>query len=1144
MSQLPALETLCLDLRSSQTVIVCPQTNRYQVIAEQLCGSLQQVTGHRPNVVADIAEEGELGKGPILVLGNLMDSQLARSLYYQAYDFTDHSWPSPGGHVVRTLRDPLGTGAHVIVLGGSDPEGVADAADELISIVKQSGPEMHYLNHVKLGRWAEEINSYTAALLADEDGVWERVGGAGSWFFMRNITKAALGFLRTGDEGYLPLFLREFRYFTDHDAKNISAKVTSGTMSAVHGFLHAILMVWDLVRDHDFFDDATRRQVDEAMLAIYRHPQEGPARILDDSCRWEVRSNHGTISGLDAFFGGRYYLRRFGLEEGSHWMRIARRFFETQMHSSKPLEDNWAHQWSFSMYNTLIYALASGRNDYVKSEHFTKAAERALLAYPNGCAPFGYLSACSEATGDMGYLSGAGNAETVARQSAAMSPRDFELIRSFCTGREPQDKSDLLGVASAEVAELWNDTVHQRGLNPGEIFSTTVPDKDRFDVISIREGWGADDFHLIVEGISGGHHAHFDASCIKFMLEEGVLWLGQGEHASDKGFAWSGGGCPLGVTTTVRAENGVAVTFNGSGPENLHRYARRLYAVQCGDYLGSGTALERLGATDWQRHVLRKRGAWTLVIDSVLSRDAGELWAQRYWHVNGEVSKADDGPIYRQSADGKQLSLHLHSVGINDARTDEKGCHVETVRCNVQDNSRITFATLFQVTAGSAAASYRLDSQGDTCRIRSDGGVDIITLSNAGTGLNIESPTGKSTLGQADGDEQSAMPGKVELLPLTVTASKVSLVAREMKLGAKPIRIVAARDDGTIACGNDDGEVAVFNAEGKPVLQAAFDSEISALHISDSNLLVGEDRGALTCLSLDGTQRWQVVIPYEVRTWEYYSQGKTRLRELVSADINDDGRQEVLACCADRGLYAFDDQGKQLWRVQIRDGLPSAMTLGEFRGQRAIYLGTSDIFIHGWCLVFSGKGEELKWFARPDLLNWGFHCQMRDIRFADINGDGRPEIINALDTSCRQLIVYNDGLLDTRDHDVLWDADVAGSPDAILIIPGHGRSDNAAMVVCCSSSGYVSAFDGGTGERLWYCFVGEAGQFLSTHGSDAIVAVSKPGRMFMIDYEGELIGCNDLGTEVTAMLRPGDHRKSTTVPIGTSDGRVLVLGEM
>ena len=48
----------------------------------------------------------------------------------------------------------------------------------------------------------------------------------------------------------------------------------------------------------------------------------------------------------------------------------------------------------------------------------------------------------------------------------------------------------------------------------------------------------------------------------------------------------------------------------------------------------------------------------------------------------------------------------------------------------------------------------------------------------------------------------------------------------------------------------------------------------------------------------------------------------------------------------------------------------------------------------------------------------------------------------------------------------------------------------------------------------------------------------------MIDYEGELIGCNDLGTEVTAMLRPGDHRKSTTVPIGTSDGRVLVLGEM
>ena len=89
---------------------------------------LAGLTHHTPGVVLDSTAVRDLGPGPILVLGNMIDSQLARKLYFEAYDFTDAAWPGRGGHAVRTIRDPLATGAHVVILGGSDAAGVADAA--------------------------------------------------------------------------------------------------------------------------------------------------------------------------------------------------------------------------------------------------------------------------------------------------------------------------------------------------------------------------------------------------------------------------------------------------------------------------------------------------------------------------------------------------------------------------------------------------------------------------------------------------------------------------------------------------------------------------------------------------------------------------------------------------------------------------------------------------------------------------------------------------------------------------------------------------------------------------------------------------------------------------------------------------------
>jgi len=104
-ADLPLQAELCIDLAASGTAIVCPPTEAYQSIAKRLAQTLEQVTKHRPRIVMDTILPDELGSGPIIVMGNMMDSQFARSLYLQAYDFIDYAWPSMGGCCVRTIRD-------------------------------------------------------------------------------------------------------------------------------------------------------------------------------------------------------------------------------------------------------------------------------------------------------------------------------------------------------------------------------------------------------------------------------------------------------------------------------------------------------------------------------------------------------------------------------------------------------------------------------------------------------------------------------------------------------------------------------------------------------------------------------------------------------------------------------------------------------------------------------------------------------------------------------------------------------------------------------------------------------------------------------------------------------------------------------
>ena len=186
-----------------------------------------------------------------------------------------------------------------------------------------------------------------------------------------------------------------------------------------------------------------------------------------------------------------------------------------------------------------------------------------------------------------------------------------------------------------------------------------------------------------------------------------------------------------------------------------------------------------------------------------------------------------------------------------------------------------------------------------------------------------------------------------------------------------------------------------------------------------------------------------------------------------------------------------------MWKASVEWGVYTAMSVGTYHGRFALLGGTSQPSIWGRCLLYGAEGKVLAHYARPDLQSWCTPSQFRDMRLADLDGDGKAEIINAVDTDCRQLVVYNE------DGKILWDADVAGSAEAVAVASADGTRDRwwstapRRRATCTPSTGR-------TGTRRWACFVGEPTHFVAPTSGGRVIAAARSGRVFAIGHDGEL----------------------------------------
>ena len=149
---------------------------------------------------------------------------------------------------------------------------------------------------------------------------------------------------------------------------------------------------------------------------------------------------------------------------------------------------------------------------------------------------------------------------------------------------------------------------------------------------------------------------------------------------------------------------------------------------------------------------------------------------------------------------------------------------------------------------------------------------------------------------------------------------------------------------------------------------------------------------------------------------------------FVFADLNGDGQADLVDANADWDTSLFDQE--MFWYENPGTGKPAQLkpwprhsiwkstefypkpqtAIGDYDGDGLLDLATqTQNFIH----FFRGKSKSpVAWqhirAAKPDFIQW----LGRPVKFADLNGDGRPDLVGAL--------IHNDGNLPKDKASVFW----------------------------------------------------------------------------------------------------------------------------
>lgn len=995
--------------------------------------------------IEDLHEDRSLREftGPVIVWGNLANSDAVRELYFECLVMTDLRYPGAGGYELRTLINPFGRGGNLLYLGYSDAVGHETGGKRFLA---KLAPTVPHLNDIQAN--GLPMADFQVEMIRDASFP------ALDWMITANpiIThKGYLAFL-TGDAD-LQAQTREVW------AKIVAYGVPPGdhNIKDLHLRTSMLVSVFRLQETAGLVPEDLRGPILNYLLE-WTYSDQGIVKmdIPENTTPGVQRQNHGTIPALALAYLSAY-LHDFYPErtEPDEWDELVDRIFEPYADGGwKNASEGICHGWWLEQPVLLEYGLLDRQHRYFTHDGARRAADCAIAVTNN----FGWLSSSGDVNLTRSFAGGS------LRTAAAWyrDPRytfvhrlapDFHalrmhqfLSRTFDIGlgvEEPETGLTLIPLDSI----VHHGATHHRDIAPWMFENApTAPVEQCFDKVAFRSGWTPDDAYLLIDGIGGGSHAYADALDLVEYSRLGYSFL-----VSETG--------PKFPETDHHAV--VTVARNGVS-DSIPCFAEWEEATWDAD---KRTGYARLvlrgnnGAT-WTRELffLDERGL--VIHDHVRAESDGDYTIQSNLRTPGYVTWEGGRTVARrQPADGSQVTFALQPIGpaiaapyvverdhsvhirhrhdVEDLRLEDDNVAAWERRYGIEETvisiTRMRVHAHLQPGEGVSFVHYaharRADDPDPTMAVDGAG-----TISLHGLGEPLELTTHCP----------------IELEPTSLVTiggpQPFPISAKEWAHTEDAVKKLVPLAKGDLVVATESGQVQQLDPTGAVRWQATLTGPVHDADAGAELLFVGHGDASLTALRLsDGKLAWTYEIeriPSSCSWWEW----PTPAAFAVVAARSDSGFDGVVIGCGDIQMRRFDAAGNLLWDFRYVNGIPGTIELLDVNGD-----GVDEIVVGGevmsncsHCRVVDAAGRQLQ-----EIEVEGWTSRMTALTVAH----GDPTYLAFGATRGRNLYFLHTDPAAEALLQVRWMRRMPGAVTAVLIDPAHER------VVVGNTLGLLVAFD-------------------------------------------------------------------------------------
>ena len=326
--------------------------------------------------------------------------------------------------------------------------------------------------------------------------------------------------------------------------------------------------------------------------------------------------------------------------------------------------------------------------------------------------------------------------------------------------------------------------------------------------------------------------------------------------------------------------------------------------------------------------------------------------------------------------------------------------------------------------------------------------------------------------------------------------------------GINALHIAETATGPTVLAACEDGALKAFDRSGQAVWSYDAGAPVNTVHSGllragePIRIVLGCEDESVHAIDPDTRETvWRHQVEYGHQYWPWWSWYNAAIFRVFVDDLDGDGDGEVVVTSGNIRVRLLDASGSERWNYRTDHGLFLTYETADLDGdgKKEIVGGNDFLSSNSQCRVIGADGEEKHAFE-----NAGWTSQLRDVLIADIDGDGKLEVVCAASRQ-ESLRVHS-----FEEKACRWGVSLGEIPVGLALLQG-----TAGPVLFAATEGSTAVGISPTGDPLWRVDVAPGAAKVVRMGDRAAV-VCVDGRVLGVDGDGAVETVGMLPSEVTA----------------------------